>query len=219
MYSFSSRDDTIVFDEPLYAHYLYSTGIKHPGFNDILNKYECNGKKVIENIILQDYERPISFFKLMSHFIIDLDLGFLRDMQNIILIRDPLDVIVSYDKVIQEPSLEDIGVLYQVNILNYLKKMNTPCIVVDSKDILSNPKKLLKEICHRLKIDFDNKMLSWKKGPKDFDGIWAKYWYSSVHETEGFIHTKHKMKELSIRNMKLYEEALGYYNLLKKQSI
>ena len=40
MYSFSQRNDTKVFDEPLYAHYLNSTTAYqyHPGAKEILEK-------------------------------------------------------------------------------------------------------------------------------------------------------------------------------------
>ena len=31
MYSFAQRPDCIVFDEPLYAHYLIASGAEHPG--------------------------------------------------------------------------------------------------------------------------------------------------------------------------------------------
>ena len=82
MYSFSSRSDTIVFDEPLYAHYLFSSGVNHPGVNEILDAYENNGDKVVQNIIMKEYKKPISFFKLMSHFTINLDLEFLSNVKN-----------------------------------------------------------------------------------------------------------------------------------------
>jgi hypothetical protein len=36
MRSFGSRGDTVVVDEPLYAHYLAVTGIDHPGREEIL---------------------------------------------------------------------------------------------------------------------------------------------------------------------------------------
>ena len=31
MYSFGSREDTSIFDEPLYGHYLRKSKLKHPG--------------------------------------------------------------------------------------------------------------------------------------------------------------------------------------------
>ena len=40
MYSFRERPDTLVFDEPLYAHYLGVSGSKHPGREDTLISQE-----------------------------------------------------------------------------------------------------------------------------------------------------------------------------------
>ena len=216
MYSFSSRDDTIVFDEPLYAHYLYYSKIKHPDYKKIINTYETNGNKVIKKIILKDYESPISFFKLMSHFTVNLNLNFLKEVKNIILIRNPLDVIASYNQIIKHPTIQDIGILDQYNMFRYFNDMNISYIIIDSKDILENPEKALKKLCEKLKITFDKKMLNWQKGPKIFDGIWAKYWYTNVHKTTGFINSKQKKIILKNQNKKLYHEAVKYYKLLKK---
>jgi hypothetical protein len=36
MRSFGQRPDTMVVDEPLYAHYLVATGIHHPGREDVI---------------------------------------------------------------------------------------------------------------------------------------------------------------------------------------
>src|SRR6476620_4421852 len=52
MYSFAQRPDTIVFDEPLYAHYLRVTGIDHPGKEEVIASQEQDGEKVVEQIIL-----------------------------------------------------------------------------------------------------------------------------------------------------------------------
>ena len=39
MRSWSSRNDTFVSDEPLYAHYLKETGFNHPMRKKIINNY------------------------------------------------------------------------------------------------------------------------------------------------------------------------------------
>ena len=77
MYSFGSREDTSIFDEPLYGHYLRKSKLKHPGGNEIINSLECDGEIVINDIILKP-ENNINFHKLMTHFLIDLDLSFLK---------------------------------------------------------------------------------------------------------------------------------------------
>ena len=42
MYSFSQREDTRVFDEPLYAHYLKVSNVNHPGKETILKALNNN---------------------------------------------------------------------------------------------------------------------------------------------------------------------------------
>ena len=43
MYSFRERSDTTVVDEPLYAHYLSTTGIWHPGRDEVLATQNSDG--------------------------------------------------------------------------------------------------------------------------------------------------------------------------------
>ena len=63
MYSFAQRDDTIAIDEPLYAHYLKITGIDHPGREETLMSQENDGEKVVQEIILCEYEKPVVFLR------------------------------------------------------------------------------------------------------------------------------------------------------------
>ncbi|HEY1991667.1 MAG TPA: HAD family hydrolase, partial [Gammaproteobacteria bacterium] len=36
MRSWENREDTVVVDEPLYAHYLIATGVNHPGRAEVI---------------------------------------------------------------------------------------------------------------------------------------------------------------------------------------
>ena len=68
MYSFAQRRDTKVFDEPLYAHYLSQTTAKeyHPDSELIMNSQECNGLKVVQNMLGEDGAKVL-FYKNMTH--------------------------------------------------------------------------------------------------------------------------------------------------------
>jgi hypothetical protein len=55
------------------------------------------------------------------------------------------------------------------------RNINKNPIVIDSDDILTNPEQMLKLLCEKLGIRFDNQMLRWKKGPRETDGVWGKY--------------------------------------------
>ncbi len=218
MYSFRSRLDTIVFDEPLYAHYLKVSNSNHPGREEVLDSQENNGEKVVQDIILKEYTKH-SFFKLMTHFLVDIDKSFLNSVINVIFIRNPKEIIHSYSKVILGPKMKDIGIKMQYELYHELKKKGKEIIVLDSKYLLQNPKRILSELCDKIGIPFDENMLEWTKGPKKEDGAWAKYWYQNIHNSTTFLPYKEKKISLKREEETLYKECLPFYNFLTKKSI
>ena len=155
----------------------------------------------------------------MTHFLIDFDLEFLNKVTNVLFIRDPKEIIHSYHKVIPYPTIDDIGVKKQFELFNYLNDTGNKVIILDSKDLLTDPEKTLKILCEKINIPFDKNMLHWKKGPKKEDGIWAKYWYENVHQSSGFNTYQKKNIKLDLKNKKLAENCYMYYNILKENSI
>ena len=218
MYSFGNRNDTDIYDEVLYGYYLHKTGLKHPGHSEVINNMEIDYQKVIDEIILAP-KKDINFHKLMTHFLIDIDLDFLKKVKNIIFIRDPKQIINSYNKVIPNPTMQDIGLKKQYELYNHLIETNNKAIVLDSSLLLKNPKQTLSKLCDKLEISYSNKMLTWSKGPKKEDGIWAKYWYKNVHKSNGFNEYKRQEFVLSQKNQKLARDCEKYYNFLFSKSI
>lgn len=188
MYSFGERPDVQAFDEPLYAHYLLRTPTEavHPVKDQIIACQLNNGSDVINDIILGPAERNILFFKQMTHHLIDIDWGFMTKTLNILLIRNPREIIASYAKVIPNPGIEDIGVALQQKLYHYLYDNNALTAIVDAKDLLINPAAMLEKICQLCDIPYLPTMLQWAAGPKEYDGIWAPHWYAEVHRSEGF---------------------------------
>jgi len=218
MYSFAQREDTQVFDEPLYAHYLKLSGENHPSREEVLQSLENDGGKVVQKVILKK-SKKILFHKLMTHFLIDIDRAFLLKVSNIIFIRNPKEIIASYSKIIPNPKLEDIGVKQQYELyLSLEKKDNTP-IVLDSKYLLQNPELILKRLCNMLEISFNQKMLRWNKGARQEDGIWANHWYTNVHNSTGFLPYTEKEIKLSGSNVTLAKKCKPYYEFLTAKSI
>ena len=218
MYSFRSRKDTNVFDEALYGHYLIKSKLQHPGRHETLKSLECDGEKVIRDIILKPTNQ-INFHKLMTHFLIDLNLDFLKKVTNILFIRDPKEIIYSYHKVIPHPTIDDIGIEKQFHLYNHLKKTNNNVIILDSKDLLLEPEKTLRILCDEIKIPFDKKMLKWEKGPKKEDGVWAKYWYKNVHQSTCFKKYIERDIILDSKNIELENKCIKYYNILRENSL
>lgn len=218
MYSFAQREDTCVFDEPLYAHYLKVSGAKHPAREEVLRALDNDGNKVVQEVILQKSEKLL-FHKLMTHFLIGINTEFLSLVTNIIFIRNPQEIIHSYNKVIPNPTIEDIGVKRQYELYLDLEKRGAVPIVLDSKYLLQNPELILKKICILLKIPFEKKMLNWKKGARKEDGIWAKYWYKNIHNSTGFLPYTTPKITLTKSNAALVKECLPYYEFLTTKSI
>ena len=89
MYSFAQRPDTMVLDEPFYASYLKHSGSSHPGAAQIIDHYDTDPGKIIQNIQRQDKPGGVLFIKNMAHHLTDTDLKFMKGITNIFFIRDP----------------------------------------------------------------------------------------------------------------------------------
>jgi hypothetical protein len=219
MYSFAQRPDTIVFDEPLYAHYLKISEIEHPGKQEILQSQENDGNKVVKELMLGSFHKPVVFFKQMTHHLIHLNEDFLSEMKNIIFIRDPKQIISSYAQVRPNVTMQDIGIAKQLQLFKQLIENNHHCVVLDSNEILKAPEIVLKKLCAALDIPFYKEMLHWSAGPKKEDGVWAKYWYSNVHQSTSFEKQATSNRALPAYLEPLYKESKVYYDQLFKHSI
>lgn len=218
MYSFAQRKDTKVFDEPLYAHYLTSTNAKeyHPDAEFIIRSMECNGQVVVDKM-LDNNSAELVFFKNMTHHLLDLDKSFMKKGLNVILTRSPEDMLPSFHKVIPNPTLNDVGYKSHVKLLHYFEENNISYIVMDSKMILDNPEHQLKRLCKHANIPFLNAMLSWPKGPRVEDGVWAKHWYHNVHQSNGFMKYRKKTEKFPSELLPLLDKSkVYYYELLNK---
>ena len=76
-----------------------------------------------------------------------------------------------------------------------------------------NPR-VLAELCRRLRLAFDEAMLSWPAGPKPEDGVWAPHWYDAVHRSTGWAPYREKHAELLPGVVPAYEQSLPLYERL-----
>jgi len=106
---------------------------------------------------------------------------------NCFLIRDPREMLTSLVKHLPNPTLQDTGLPRQVEIFwRVANRTRKRPIVLDAKDILQDPIRMLGLLCDALGIKFTNTMLSWPSGRRATDGIWAKHWYQSVEASTIF---------------------------------
>jgi hypothetical protein len=220
MYSFAQRTDTVVYDEPLYGAYLKATDAKeyHPSANLIMETMECDAQKVV-TMMSGPQPKEVAFFKNMTHHLVGLDRDFLKDGLNIILTRDPKQMLPSFDKVIPNPSIGDVGYADHVELVQYLEKEGLDYVVLDSKKILMNPRGVLEQLCEAAGIEFQENMLHWKEGARPEDGVWAKHWYGSVHNSTGYKPYSEKTEPFPEHLESLLEECRCPYELLKMKAL
>ncbi len=186
MYAFAQRSDTRIVDEPLYAHYLRVSGAQHPGRDVVLAGQDNDGEGVVRDVVLGPCERPVLFMKMMAHHLVELDLAFLHQTTNVILTRDPADMLRSLVHQVPEPQLSDTGLGVQKNLLEALRAFGQDPPVLDARELLRDPADVLEQLCVRLDLPFDDAMLSWPAGGNADDGVWAPFWYHNVHKSTRF---------------------------------
>jgi hypothetical protein len=222
MRSWESRSDTFVIDEPFYAHYLSVTNVDHPGRDEIIQNGETDQSVVSRGLITDlDDSCSIYFQKHMTHHMIpSVGREWMKDVVNCFLIRDPKDMILSYTKVNSNLSMHLLGLEEQYELFEYVTKINGRApYVVDSKDILLDPRETLCLLCEKIGVVFSEEMLSWSKGVRDTDGIWAKYWYDNVINSTGFNTYTEKNEVIRDEYLQLYEDCLKIYEKLSKHKI
>jgi len=211
MYSFRQRSDTTVVDEPLYAHYLSMADRGHPLTDAVLASQSTDADDVIQRIILGPCETPVLFVKQMAHHLQGIEPGFLGETSNILLTRDPRQMLASLSVNLPDCELADTGLSEQIELLDAIEAGGGRPVVIESRALLSNPEGVLAAVCKRLGLDFDDAMLSWPAGPKPEDGVWASEWYRGVHASTGFGRYVPGSGALSDRLEAVLEEATPLY--------
>jgi Sulfotransferase domain len=189
MRSWGNRDDTVVVDEPFYAHYLLVTARPHPGREIVIAHQENDWRRVVETLLApQPPGIEILYQKQMAHHLLPgMGREWLPQMSHAFLIREPRAMLASLAEKLETFTLADTGLPQQVEIFEHVLATNGGVPpVVDSADLLAAPEAVLRRLCQAVGVKFSARMLSWPPGRRDTDGIWAPWWYSRVEESTGF---------------------------------
>lgn len=189
MRSWENRPDTVVVDEPFYAHYLLATGVDHPGRAEVLAHHETDWRRVVESLLAPLPPGVTVFYqKQMSHHLLPhMGREWLGSVTHAFLVRDPAPMLASLDEKLGNFELEATGLPQQVEIFDFVRRSTGRVPpVVDAADLMAAPEPMLRALCSSLGIPFSECMLSWPAGPRATDGVWAKYWYERVERSTGF---------------------------------
>ncbi|WP_456064515.1 sulfotransferase-like domain-containing protein [Capillimicrobium parvum] len=221
MRSFENRPDTVVVDEPLYAAYLARTGIDHPAREEVVASQPTD---LAEAIAALSAPLPgavrVHYAKHMTHHVSDdMDLGWTLAFRNVMLIRDPAEVVASYVRARETCEPEDIGLPQQEWLVRLWDEHGVPPPVIDAGEFLRAPEAHLRWLCDWLEIPFTDRMLSWPAGPRESDGVWAPHWYAAVWASTGFELWRPRAIELSDHDAAVADACRPAYEMLRARRV
>jgi hypothetical protein len=196
MRAWENRPDTEVVDEPLYAWYLAHTGLDHPGRDDVIAAGETDWRRVVSSLTDSWPDGPaLQYQKHMAqHLVPDLPRDWIGSLLNVLLIRDPAEVVSSYLRSRATVAADDIGIQQQLELH---VQLGSSVPVIDSADFLRSPEAYLRWLCSYAGVGFTAAMLTWPPGPRPSDGVWAPYWYDAVLSSTGFEPYRPRRVELT----------------------
>jgi hypothetical protein len=217
MRAWENREDTVVIDEPFYAHYLVETGVNHPGRDEVIAAQENDDAKVAATLTGPiPAGKTIWYQKHMTqHMLPDMSLDWLDQVSNCFLIREPAAVVASFT--IQRPDAAawELGFAQQARLFDHVcDRLGAAPPVIDASDVLKNPATVLSALCARLGVAFSPRMLQWPRGPRASDGVWAPHWYAAVERSTGFAPWRKHVVKLSAFQRGLVEQCQAHYDKL-----
>ena len=162
MRAWQNRADTVVSDEPLYAHYLAETGAEDPARDRILAQGDCDWRRVVQQLVGPVPDgRAVWYQKHMTHHLLpEVARGWLRRVVNCFLVRQPREVLLACGRDRLPGSAEELGLPQQAEIFDAVCEITGAApVVIDAGDMLREPEELLRAWCGRLGLAFDPAML------------------------------------------------------------
>lgn len=215
MRAWENRSDTVVVDEPFYAHFLDKTGIDHPMRDDIVAEGETDWQTIVSRLVAKPATGLFYQKHITTHWLEDFKTDWLAELSHVFLIRDPEPVAASYAVKRNSVTASDLGYSQQSALFRVITEMKgkTPT-VIDSKRFLQNPESQLKTLCEVLGIAFEKNMLSWPQGARESDGIWGAHWYDAVNQSTGFKPPRTTHAELTDIQQDIANKCRPYYEEL-----
>jgi hypothetical protein len=151
----------------------------------------------------------------MAHHVSrDMDLDWTLRFRNMMLTRDPAEVVASYVRSRETCEPDDIGLPQQGWLLELWDEHGLEIPIFDAREFLRAPEAHLRWLCDWLGIPFTSRMLSWPPGPRESDGVWAPHWYATVWSSTGFEPWRPRDTRLSGHDAAVAEACRPIYEAL-----
>ncbi|KAJ1697658.1 hypothetical protein LUZ63_006170 [Rhynchospora breviuscula] len=217
MYSFAQRDDIEIVDEPFYANFLRVTGVERPYRNELLSRTEPDVNKLVKEVIFGPGKTKYRYCKQIAY---ECPHGMVSELlkkgKHFILIRNPINILSSFHKVSPASFLE-LGYPGLLAIYTELSELGAAPPVINAEELQNDPETVLRGLCDDLGIPFQASMLGWEAGSKEYDGVWAPWWYKGVHKSTCFIKASKYPPSFPFELYDLLEQSMPFYDMLNSK--
>lgn len=232
--AFERLPGCMIFDTPFFSAYLSITETPVDRFDrsEIDNAWEKDHKAVIARMTgdLPDGV-TFSFQRHISRTVLpEFGRDWLKSLYNFVLVRDPSEIILSYQRVLDkygigdqhQLTMHDIGIdrLYHLAIDIETVTGRKP-LVIHSDDLARDPALVLSFLCDQFGIEFDEKMLTWEPGLQNSELVgssvakaaetWSQTWYDTVANSTGFLPFEKKQAVVPAHLHPLLDACSPYY--------
>jgi hypothetical protein len=188
--AWESRPDTAVSDEPFYACFLAATGADRPGREESMASQPHEWMAVLDQLRGEvPGGRAIWFQKHHAmHLLPAVPRDWIPGLTNFFLVRHPVPVALSYQRIRPAFSAEDLGIRQLRLMFDFVRdRSGAVPVVVDAADLARDPRRTLEVLCAALGVGFREEMLSWPPGRHPEDPSVGDPWYDRVQRSSGFL--------------------------------
>ena len=223
-----------IFDTPFFGAYLTITETPVDRFD----------RSEIDSFWEKDYEAVIarmtgdlpdgvafSFQRHISRTVLpEFGRDWLKSLHNFVLVRDPSEIILSYQRVLDkygiadqhQLTMHDIGIDRLYNLMIDIETVTgRKPLVIHSDDLARDPALVLSFLCDQFGIEFDEQMLTWEPGLQNSEiagpslakaaETWSQTWYDTVAKSTGFLPFEKKQEVVPEHLRPLLDACSPYY--------
>jgi len=170
--------------------------------------------------VVDELTAPVTgvyYQKHMTHHLVpQLPRDWIASLTNVLLIRDPAEVVASYLRSRVDVVAEDIGLVQQTELYDHL---GADVPVIDAADFLRDPERYQRWLCDHIGVEFTDRMLHWPAGPRNSDGLWAPHWYGAVLASTGFEPYRPRRVELAGAALEAAQRSRPHYERLHEARV
>lgn len=182
------RGDLDCLHEPFMYYYYIERQVRAMPYFDVDASQPVNYQDIAQALYDRAQNSPV-FFKDMSYYVIPEilnDEALLIRLTHSFLIRNPLKSIMSYHKLDNEVTLDEIGLEAQWKLYEKIQQVTkTSPVVIEAESVQISPESIIGDYWQQLGLDYRPEAFDWQNKSVPDDWAQVEGWHASVSASQG----------------------------------